>query len=112
MWVQEWIEAHAKTPADLATGPYSSFIANKRLRWAKNVLKHSVIIPAAQQKEHEDYIACKAWIISNAKSKADLLAGPFADFVRTHKSWANAVLKLDVIGSNPRRVPKKDRVCL
>ena len=53
MWVQEWIEAHAKTPADLATGPYSSFIANKRLRWAKNVLKHSVIIPAAQQKEHK-----------------------------------------------------------
>ena len=24
---QLWIEAHAKTPADLATGPYSSFIA-------------------------------------------------------------------------------------
>jgi hypothetical protein len=63
------------------------------LRWAKNVLKNSVIIPAAQQKEHEDYIACKAWIIANAKSKADLLAGPFADFVRTHKRWANAVLK-------------------
>ena len=41
----------------------------------------------------QDYIACKAWIISNAKSKADLLAGPFADFVRTHKRWANAVLK-------------------
>ena len=53
-------------------------------------------------------------IISNAKSKADLLAGPFADFVRTHKSWANAVLKLDVLNQQPvqRRVPKKDRVCL
>ena len=29
-----------------------------RLRWAKNVLKHSVIIPAAQQKEHEVSIGC------------------------------------------------------
>ena len=89
-------------------------VAQNRLRWAKNVLKNSVIIPAAQQKEHEDYIACKAWIIANAKSKADLLAGPFADFVRTHKSWANAVLKLDVLNQQPvqRRVPKKDRVCL
>ena len=62
----------------------------------------------------QDHIACKAWIIAHAKSKADLLAGPFADFVRTHKSWANAVLKLDVLNQQPvqRRVPKKDRVCL
>ena len=56
----------------------------------------------------QDNIACKAWIIANAKSKADLLAGPFADFVRTHKSWANAVLKLDVIGSKQR----KNKACL
>ena len=95
------------------------WIAQNRLRWAKNVLKHSVIIPAAQQKEHEDYIACKAWIIANAKSKAPFHhRAPSRVFWRAvrgmipHKTerGAAALEKLKVFEGIPAPYDKKKRM--